>query len=244
MRRLYCPEESIAGEYINIINPEQIHYLRDVLRLRINDDILVFDGRAHQYHCQIQELSRDIVRLLIKSKAKIKSGLKPNLTVACALPRQKNRFDDLIDKLSQLGVYRIIPMITERVIVRWDYSQKQKHLKRWYKIAGQACAQSGRNILPVIEPVKEIAQILSSAVSYELKLIPTLLEKKRCLRDIVCGFSPSSILVLIGPEGDFAKQELDKAISAGFIPVCLGDLVLRVDTAALAIASFLRLILV
>jgi len=243
MSRLYCPEELICGERIDIRSPEQVHYLRDVLRLRVNDVVVVFDGKEREYHCRIRELSKKEAKLLIERRVKLGSKSRLNLAVACALPRQKNRFDDLIDKLSQLGVDKIYPMITERVIVRWDYSQKQKHLKRWRKIAEQACAQSGRNILPVIEPVKEINQILSSAVSYELKLIPTLLEKKRCLRDIVCGSSPSSILVLIGPEGDFAKRELDKAVSAGFIPVFLGDLVLRVDTAALAIASFLRLIL-
>lgn len=238
MARIYCPKESIRGESINICDRQKLHYLGDVLRLRPGDDIIVFDGQEHEYHCQIQELSKRESSLLIKKKVKIEPHAGFNLAVACALPRQKNRFDDLIDKLSQLGVDKIIPMITERVVVRWDYNQKQRHLNRWRKIAEQACAQSGRKILPAIEPIKEINQILSYAATYELKLIPTLLEIKRNLKGIACGPLPKSILVLIGPEGDFTKQELAKAESSGFIPITLGDLVLRVETAAIAVAAF------
>ncbi|MFH1338579.1 MAG: RsmE family RNA methyltransferase [Candidatus Omnitrophota bacterium] len=241
MARLYCPKELIFGERIDIHKPEQIHYIRDVLRLGVGDVIVVFDGEEHEYRCRITELSKKEAKLLIEKKIKAKVEPKLTLAVACALPKQKNRFDDLLDKLSQLGVDKIYPMITERVVVRWDYGQRQKHHRRWQKIAEQACAQSGRSALPVIEPVREMNQILSFAESYELKLIPTLLEKSRRLREAVCGSLPGSILVLVGPEGDFTKQELGQAESAGFIPVFLGDSVLRVDTAAIAVAAFIRL---
>ncbi len=241
MHRLYCPEEVITGRQIIISQQEQIHYLCRVLRTRVNDDIIVFDGQGHKYYCQIQRITNDKITLLIKEKIKSKPQWKTNLTIACALPKQKSRFDDLVDKLSQLGVDKIIPMITERVIVRWDSDQKQRHHQRWRKIAQTACAQSGRNILPHIEPIKEINQILIGAESCDLKLMPTLMENKQTLRDSVGRRVPKSILVIIGPEGDFTKQELTQAENAGFIPVFLGNLVLRVDTAAIAVASFFRL---
>jgi 16S rRNA (uracil1498-N3)-methyltransferase len=241
MARLYCPEESIHGKQIVINQHKQIHYLRDVLRLKVGDDIFVFDGKAHEYRCQIQSLSEKAIRLLIKEECKIKYQRETNLTVACALPKQKSRFDDLVDKLSQLGVNKIIPMITERVIVRWDSNQRQRHRQRWRKIAEASCIQSGRNTLPDIEPVREISQILTCAEPYDLKLIPTLLEKKQNLRDIIFSSSPKNILVLIGPEGDFTEQELTQAKNTGFIPISLGELVLRIDTAAIAIAAFFRL---
>jgi 16S rRNA (uracil1498-N3)-methyltransferase len=236
MARLYCPKESIQGEEIFINDPRQIHYLCDVLRMKVKDDIYIFDGQGKEYRCKIEQLSKKRVTLTMKEENKNKVHSQFNLTVACSLPKQKNRFDDLIDKLSQLGVDKIIPMITQRVVVRWDYSRIQRHHHRWEKIAQQACIQSGRNVLPVIEPIKEIRQILNSSESYDLKLIPTITEEKHNLRDIV-----NKTLILIGPEGDFTEGELAQAVNAGFIPICLGDLVLRVDTAAIAVASFFRL---
>jgi len=259
MARLYCPKESIHGEQIIIDERRQIHYLRDVLRLKVGDAVFVFDGEANEYLCQIQESSKRLVKLLVKEKMQIKPQVsKCELAVACALPKQKNRFDDLVDKLSQLGVNKIIPMITKRTIIQWDSHQKQQHHLRWCKIAQAACSQSGRNLLAVIEPVKEINQILTHSEFYDLKLIPTLTLETQPLKDIILkplprpssttmfclkegrGL-PKSILILIGPEGDFTAQELTQARNAGFIPVSLGDLVLRVDTAAIAVAAFFRL---
>ena len=242
MARLYCPKESIRGKEIFINDPRQIHYLCDVLRMKVGDDIYVFDGQGKEYRCEIKGLSNKRITLLIKKENHNKFRSKFNLTVACALPKQKNRFDDLIDKLSQLGVDKIIPMITQRVVVRWDHSQRQRHHQRWLMITRQACIQSGRNVLPIIEPIKEIRQILNSTEAYDLKLIPTIIEKKQNLRNVVNKSNPKKILILIGPEGDFTESELGQAVNAGFIPVCLGDLVLRVDTAAIAVASFFSLI--
>ena len=241
MVRLYCPKESIHGDRIVINERKQIHYLCEVLRLKLNDDIFVFNGQGNEYHCQIQRLSKRAVELLVKEEIKIKFQWKTNLAIACALPKQRSRFDDLVDKLSQLGVDKIIPMITERVIVNWDSNQKQRHHQRWCKIAEQACVQSGRNILPSIEPIKEINQIFTYAEYYDLRLIPTLIEKKQNLRFTFSTLLPKSVLVLIGPEGDFTRRELAQAKKAGFIPVCLGQLVMRVDTAAISIAAFVRL---
>ena len=241
MNRLYCPKELIKGEQIFINDRKQIHYLKDVLRLKLKSNIFVFDGQGNEYLCQIQWLSKKATRLLIKKRIKIKPKRKINLAIACALPKHKDRFDDLVDKLSQLGVDRIIPMITERVIVRWDYNQRQKHQQRWCKIAQQACAQSRRNALPIIEPIKEMDTVLSYGEFYDLKLIPVVFEKKRNLRDIISSALPKSALILIGPEGDFTTQELNRAKKSGFIPIFLGDLILRVETAAIAVAAFFRL---
>ena len=239
--RLYCPKVSIHGERLIINERKKIHYLCDVLRLHVQDDIFIFDGQGNEYLCRIQGLTRKAVSLLVRKEIKQEVQEKITLVIACALPKQQSRFDDLVDKLSQLGVSKIIPMVTDKVIVNWDFNQRQRHQKRWRTIAEQACMQSGRNILPIIEPIKEINQILSFAESYDLRLIPTLIEKRQDLRGILTNSLPKSILVLIGPEGDFTPQEIAQAKKAGFISVFLGDLVLRVDTAAIAIAAFFRL---
>ena len=241
MARLYCPKESVIGTHIIINRAEQIHYLIDVLRLKVGDEVFAFDGEMYEYRCQVEEISVKSLKLLIREKNEIKLKKKLDLTIACAIPKQRSRFDDLIDKFSQLGVDKILPMITERVIVRWDTDQKEEHLKRWRKIAQASCTQSGRNILPIIEPVQEINQILAHSESYDLRLIPTASGRRRDLKDIFAKFLAKNILVLIGPEGDFTKQELVEAESKGFVPVSLGDLVLRVETAAIAVSAFFRL---
>ena len=243
MARIYWPKVFNIGQEINIDDRQQIHCLRDVLRLKLDDDIFVFDGHGKEYLCQIQELSRSSVRLTIKAEIRIKPRVKSYLAIACALTKQKGKFDDLVDKLSQLGVDKIIPMITERVIPHWDSEQKQRNRSRWHKIAKKACAQSGRNALPIIEPVREIDYILHNSQSYDLKLIPTLMGSRQNLRQIINDSltSKKSILVLIGPEGDFSQEELNLAAKEKFIPVFLGEQTLCVDTAALTVASFLRL---
>jgi 16S rRNA (uracil1498-N3)-methyltransferase len=242
MARLYCPKISIQDKHIVVGERKQIHYICDVLRLEEGDDITAFDGQGNEYKCRISELSNRKALFMIKEKVMRKTQYRTNLTVACAIPRQRGKFDDMVDKLSQLGVDKIIPMITERVIIRWSSKQKQHHQQRWRKISEQACIQSGRNDLPIIESIKDISQILAHPGTYDLKLIPTPVEKKRNLRDILdSGPMPRDILVLIGPEGDFTSQELAQAQRAGFISIFLGKLVLRVDTAAIAVAAFFRL---
>jgi 16S rRNA (uracil1498-N3)-methyltransferase len=239
MARLHCPKEFIGEEQIIINQPRQVHYLRDVLRLRFGDDVSVFDGEGHEYHCCIQGVSKTRLTLMIKGKSDIELRQKIYLAIACALPKQRNRFDDLVNKLSQLGVNKIIPMITERVIVRWGPEQKQRYQQRWAKIAEAACIQSGRDSLPAIEPIREISQVLTE--DYDLKLIAALTDNRQTLKGVLSKPLPKSILVLIGPEGDFSKQELTRAKKTGFIPLDLGSLVLRVDTAAIAVAAFFRL---
>ncbi|MBU0548831.1 MAG: 16S rRNA (uracil(1498)-N(3))-methyltransferase [Candidatus Omnitrophica bacterium] len=241
MNRVFCPKEWFIKDYVIILDRKQIHYLCDVLRIKLNEDIVVFDGSGNEYRCLSEELSKNKIKLLIKEKAKMKTKRKIILSIACALPKQKGRFDDLIDKLSQLGVERIIPLFTERVILRWDAKQKDKHHQRWCKIARAACNQSGRTVLPVIEPVKSFTELIAEADSYDLKLIPTIIQKKHSLRDALSGLEQAKMLVAIGPEGDFCDKELALAERAGFKPVSLGELVLRVDTAAVSVAAFVRL---
>ena len=178
---------------------------------------------------------------MIRKKAKMKPKQKFKLIFACALPKQKNKFGDLIDKLSQLGVDRIIPMVTARVIAQWNSSQKQRNYQRWIKISQQACIQSGRNTLPIIEPVTEIDKIISNSSGSDLKIIPTVVEKRKNLKALFPNHKYKEILILIGPERDFTNHEIAQAEEAGFIPVTLGDLVLGVDTAAITVAAFVRL---
>jgi 16S rRNA (uracil1498-N3)-methyltransferase len=226
------------GESIVISDPNQVHHIKDVLRLTSDEKITVFDGRGGECQCTIHQLKPKSVILEITTRKEAKLR-KVKLTVACALP--KKGLDDIIDKLTQLGVSRIIPMLTERVVVRIEERNLQTRLNRWQRLARVAAEQSQRSDVPEVQTITEFGDIISRAETYDLKLIPNLTGDRKSLNQIVPGKSFSSILILIGPEGDFTQQEVEAAIRSGFIPVSLGDLVLRVDTAAVAVASYIRM---
>ncbi len=241
MHRLYCPSQNISGNKIIIDNKEQAHHAKNVLRLKVNEEIIIFDAQGSEYKSILEKTLPASLVFSIKSKVKLTRNL-PNIkiTVACAIPKGSH-MDGIIDKLTQLGAHKIIPLETERVIVKLNKHKKILRQERWKKIALNASQQSQRNNLPVLEPIKGINELLSESESFDLRLIPTLTGERKPLKEVLEKSKAKNILVIIGPEGDFTPAELNSAKKAGCIPVSLGDLVLRVETAAVAVASFMRL---
>jgi len=240
MYRLFCVLKEPPKDLIVISDLEQVHHINNVLHLKANEEIIVFDEESNEYYTVIEKITPKAISLKIKNTKKKAAERKFSITVACAIPK-KSKFDDLIDKLTQLGVDRIIPMETERVVVKLDVLKKDARLSRWNKIVVSASEQSQRNTLPVLEPVKDIKKVLLESDGYDLKLIPALIDERKTLNEVFRGGNPKNILVLIGPEGDFSSAEVSSAKKAGFIPVTLGANVLRVETAAVAVVSFIKL---
>lgn len=240
MHRLFIPSQNISSNKIIVSDKPQIHYFKDVLRLKIKDTIIVFDERGNEYICFIKEMLKNAVQLKIKEKRPSKKSSRTQVSLACAMPKH-SKMDEIIDKLTQLGVESIIPLETERVIVKLDKQKKILRKKRWERIALNASQQSQRSTIPVIDSIKGIKEVLAESKDYDLKLIPTLSGERKLLKEVLDDCKPKNILVLIGPEGDFTPQEVDLAKKAGCIPIALGNLVLRVETAAVAVASFIRL---
>ncbi|MCX5695123.1 MAG: RsmE family RNA methyltransferase [Candidatus Omnitrophica bacterium] len=240
MHKFFVPAAGILADKIIIEDREQTHHIKNVLKLKVGEKVAVFDGSGNEYNCVIRELKNKIYLNIEKKIPADNSPEKVKLTIACAIPK-KAKIDDIIDKLVQLGVSRIIPLMTERVVVKLDKPKEALRYERWKKIALSAAKQCKRNSLVVIEPVKDFKDLIKQSREFDLKLIPHLLGDRQSLKEILAGSEASNILVLIGPEGDFSEREVSLAIAAGFIPVTLGDLVLRVDTAAIAAASFIRL---
>ena len=239
MHRFYLPRK-INGETASISDTGQMHHIRDVLRLQVGDQIALFDAEGLEYLGAIDSISREqaVVRILTRKPAPAKTC---ELAVACAIPK-KSRMDDIVDKLTQLGVDSIIPLETERAIVKMDKNGPNR-LERWRKIARNAAEQSRRNTLPLIPAAMSLPEVLAQSKNYRLKLIPSLAGDRKPLREILAESKPESVLALIGPEGDFTAQEIDQAIGAGFVPVSLGATVMRVETAAIAVAAYIRLAL-
>ena len=244
MHRLYCPLEAIMGNKITISDKARIHHLSNVLRMKKGDAVVVFDDLSGEYNCVIDQLTPAEIVLLIKNKIHALKLESPVLSVACALPK-KSKIDDIIDKLTQLGCNYIIPMSTQRSIVRLNRAKAEAKHKRWQKIAQEASLQSQRSDFAQVSPLKSFSEVLANVNNQQLKIMLTLsCDKERLpLKEVLLLNKTQDILILIGPEGDFSCQEIELALSSGFIPATLGSQVLRVDTAAIAAASFVRLFL-
>lgn len=244
MHRFYISSQDISQDVskdkIIISDLQQIHHIKDVLRLNPGDKIVMFDSKGNEYTGLITQISSKDVSIGVKVKKSIPqhSGIK--ITLACAIPKGR-RMDEVVDKLTQLGIQRFVPLQAERVVIDWDDEKRYRRLRRWEEIALNAAQQSGRAELLVIESVKNLVEVLSSKDEYDLKLIATLSGQRQILKELIAKSKPKNILILIGPEGDFTGREVRLARKAGCIPVSLGKLVLRVETAAVAIVSFIKL---
>jgi 16S rRNA (uracil1498-N3)-methyltransferase len=236
MNRFYS-DQKIEGDRISISDADQIHHLKDVLRLKAGDQVMVFDSGGNECTASIAGIGRTEATLQVESR-RPPAKKRFRLTIGCAIPK-KDRMDEIVDMLTQLGVDRIVPLETERVVVRLEERKKELRLVRWKSIALSASRQSQRNDLPQVDPVTSLPDLITAPSGFDLKLIPTLEGRRQSILEALSEKRVSDILALIGPEGDFSPSEVEMAVSSGFLPVSLGNSVLRVDTAAVAVASFI-----
>jgi 16S rRNA (uracil1498-N3)-methyltransferase len=223
----------------------EAHHALHVLRLQVGDEVNVFNGRGHEARCSIAEIARDTVRLT-ELQHSTASPVRYRITLAQAVP--KKTMDLIIQKATELGVAAIMPLISERTVVRLGAERDSKHSRadRWRDIALEACKQCGNNWLPEVHPPQMFHDFLDAPGRFDLKLIASLRSGAKPLKSILSTTPPlhhsttPSVLLLIGPEGDFTPAELDLAESAGCIPLSLGPLVLRAETAALYALSILQ----
>jgi len=241
MNRFFVGKINPKDGFIIVSDHTQLHHLRNVLRIKPREQVAVFDGSGNEYITAVTEIAPGAAKLEIKEKRPAcEPGIK--ITVACAIPK-KVKMDDIVDKLTQLGVQRLIPLQTERVIVRLDKQKRAQRLLRWQNIALSAAKQSQRSRLPEIDPITEFKDAVLAGKGFDLKLIPTLEGQRKNLKEIFSDFSGKieNVMLLIGPEGDFTADEVALAKESGFLPVSFGYQVLRVDTAAIAAVSFIKL---
>lgn len=239
MPRILLPDINSGITFISVIDKETVHYLSHVLRLEVGDRINIFDGKGKEFCGRIKKMDRKKIAFEIISSKDMAKGCGLNITLACAIPK-KAKFDYIIEKTTELGVDRIIPMITERTIVSLDEKTCLSKLNRWKKIGQEASKQSHRALLPKIEGVSKFSEVLKQASLFDLAIIACLYDERKDLSGILKSFKGNSVLALIGPEGDFSPQEISQARGAGCIAVEFTDTVLKVDTAAIFLVSILK----
>ena len=218
-----------------ILEKTDVHHIKKVMRCKTNDKIeVVYDKKV--YLCNIDNI--ETLELSVIESYEEDRNANIELTVAVSLVGEQ-KFDLIIQKLTELGVNKIIPVKTERSIVKIDASKEEKKKIRWQTICKEASEQSHRVTIPEITNVMTMKQLLTQ--KHQLNLICSLNENTKHLSHYLTN-EIKDILFIVGPEGGFSKNEETFLIENGFKPTSLGKRVLRVETAAIYVASIINYI--
>lgn len=234
MSRFFVPKGSVSNGIITVTGDE-LHHARDVMRLREGDQITVFDGTGKEYTGTIGKVGKAGLSAVVNKASDIPAE-KCGLTLIQAIPKS-SKMDVIVEKATELGVAKIIPIVTSRTVVK--ISGEGNKPDRWRKIAVVAAKQCGRSTFPEITPVADLKRSLADAGRCGLSVMPCLYSGNKGLKDVLKGRDVISAAVFIGPEGDFTPEEVALAVSSGVTPVILGREVLRSETAAIAVLSVL-----
>ncbi|HWQ90381.1 MAG TPA: RsmE family RNA methyltransferase [Clostridia bacterium] len=243
MHRFYLPPEQCGQTVLTLTGAEAHHAVR-VLRLVRGDAVTVLNGAGGEFRCRVQEALREVVMLDVLEKHVLPAP-PAAITLIQALPKGKI-MESIIEKATELGASRVVPLLAERVVSRLDAREAAHKAEKWQATAVAAIKQSGSAWLPRIEVPVTPKEFVSRQERFELPLIASLGPGTRHAADYFDGFrarhqrQPGTVGIWVGPEGDFTPEELDLAQAAGAQPITLGPLVLRVETAATYCLSILN----
>lgn len=244
MHRFYVEQDQINGDSISIKGSD-VNHIKNVLRMKQGDEIVICNGQGKDCYCIINKVSEQEVIAKINLIKDTGTELKSRITLFQGIPK-KDKFELIIQKAVELGVYEIVPVMTSRVVVKLeDKKKEEKKLERWQAIAEEAAKQSGRGIIPAIKPVSSFFDAVKASKQMDLALIPyEKAENMQNTRDILSKAAEhSSIGIFIGPEGGFDEEEIRLASENNIKPITLGKRILRTETAGLASLSMMVLML-
>lgn len=235
LRRVHVPSPLQTGTRMLLEGSAASHIAR-VLRLKAGDPLTLFDGSGGEYSARIEELGKDAVTVSVLEQHAIERESPLPLTLAQGVSRGE-RMDWIIQKATELGAWRIVPLLTERSVVRLDPRQAERKIQHWRAVSVAACEQCGRNRIPDLTSPLELHEFLGHLEpgATHLLLSPAGSLRIEDLRGVGTG-----ITVLIGPEGGLAESEETTALAAGFKPVRLGPRVMRTETAAVAALTVIQ----
>ncbi len=236
--RVYVDASLAPGTRITLEGTAASHITR-VLRLRVGEALTLFNGQGGEYSAGIDQAHGGVVTVAVGERRAIERESPLGLTLAQGVSRGE-RMDLVVQKATELGASGLVPVLTERSVVRLDAQQADRRWNHWRSIAIGACEQSGRNRLPELSPPLPLGEFLRAAARgppahARLLLAPTA---SAGLGDVPRPLG--SVTVLIGPEGGLTEAEQQAAVAAGFTPVRLGPRVLRTETAAIAALTLLQ----
>lgn len=222
------------------LDAKESHHALGVMRLERGDAVELFDGEGRVWSAVVLDTRQGTV-MVQRGPERVQAD--PSATEVTLAPCliKADAMDLMIEKVSELGVARIAPIVSERTIVRLDEGRRASKLDRWKRIAESSAKQCGRARLPDILPVATFQDFIASASGYDIILIPTLAADGESLGGALRAAPKArKVLALIGPEGDFTPAEIELAQKRGAVPVGLGPLVMRSETASLYVLSCLN----
>jgi 16S rRNA (uracil1498-N3)-methyltransferase len=238
LTRVHVDADLQSGRQLTVEGSAGNHIAR-VLRLRAGDGVTLFNGRGGEYGGSIDEVRRDTVLVSVLEHREVERESSLPLVLAQGISRG-DRMDWVIQKATELGVWRIVPVFTERSVVHLDDKQAARKVQHWRSIAIAACEQSGRNRVPQIDAPIGLYALLQQRSGPALSRGALLLAPGAQLRLTDLAAVDSGATVLIGPEGGLADVEQAAAIKSGYTPVRVGPRVLRTETAAVCALTLLQ----
>ena len=220
-----------------LLEESDIRHIKKVMRMNINDKIeVIYNNKLHI--CEITSLEPFNIKVIEELDENKKTKIE--LTVAVALVKEQ-KMDLILQKLTELGVSRIIPVSMERSIVKLDKERFNKKKVRWESICKEASEQSKRTNIPIIEDIKSIKDLTKEDA--DLKLVASTKEKEKLLNYYLQSIEDcAKIIMVIGPEGGISDKEEDILVSNGYNRVSFGNLIFRVETATIYVASIINYI--
>ena len=240
MHRFYLPPES--WDSATLARAES-HHCTNVLRLGAGEKVTVFDGCGREASAAIVKAATGGVVMELSPAARTPAP-PCAITLAQAVPKGKN-MDLIVQKAVELGAARVAPLLTDRTVVQLASSEADKKRAKWQDIALEACKQCGQNHLPEITKPVSPKEFFERVAPSEFLLIASLQPDARPMKSVLADFVsqhgrlPVSAAVLVGPEGDFSPAEIALAKTHGYLPITLGPIILRTETAAIYCLSIL-----
>lgn len=242
MHRFYVSPKQWNSDAPELAGPEA-HHARDVLRMERGEKLVLFNGRGREVTTEIVDLNGNEIRLHKLHETQT-PPLPCQIVLGQAIPKGKN-MELIVQKAVEIGAAEIAPIISDRTIVQFDSESAAQKEAKWQQIAIEAAKQCGQNWLPLVRAPRKLAEFFDVVERFDLRLIGSLQPDAQHFKKILADYSsehqkrPRSVLMLVGPEGDFTPAELALARRHGCCPITLGPIILRVETAAIYCLSVL-----
>lgn len=237
MNRFFVSESDIQGERV-VLGGDQAHQIFHVLRMKAGERIVVLDNTGMEYEAVLTSVGKNEVAGDIESKRAGAGEPGVELTLYQSL-LGREKFELVLQKCTEVGVSRFVPVITRRSLVRDADAVTPKKLTRWRRIITEAAEQSHRSKIPELAEPIQFEDVISKLNGFDRCLIASPHEQQATLHKSIRGEMEElkSMCLLIGPEGGFTEQEIDQAVEAGAVAVNLGPRILRTETAAIVTAA-------
>lgn len=240
MYQFFVEPSQIQGKRI-VITGSDVNHIKNVLRMKVGEKIAVSNGTdGKEYRCGIEAFGENEVICTLRFIKEDGLELPARVTLFQGLPKA-DKMEFIVQKMVELGVYRIVPVATKRAVVKLDEKKAKAKVARWQAIAEAAAKQSKRRIVPEVGDVCTMKEALARTTAMDMKLIPyELSEGMARTRELIEKAAPGrEIAIFIGPEGGFEEEEVSMAKEAGFVPITLGKRILRTETAGLTVMAWL-----